>query len=478
MTMNAGGNMSTNLSLPYIQVDLNMQEATLQWISSAYSLTNGCFLLLAGRLADVHGRKMVFIAGIVWYAIWSLAGGFMQTPVGLVVSRALAGSGAAMSIPSAIGIIASNFHGKSRSTAFAAFSAGAPVGGGLGLVLGGVLTEYSKYTWRSTFFVFAGLAAGIAICAWFVIPNDELHTRDRRIDWVGAALVTIGLIFIQFAISDGEVAPDEWKTWYIILLLILGVGMTIAFFYWESYIVKHTSRPPLMRLQLWTRANGKLASIYFIGFVSWAGFITLIYHTTLYFQQVQDTGVIDAMLRFLPTSIWGFACNVIVAFLVSRVPTQWLVCVGILATGLASVLMALSSRTDIYWRYSFNAMWMGVMGADFLMACGSIFVAALALPEEQSVAGALFQTLVQLGGSFGLAITTVISDRIETQALAKGYSATDSLLQGLHAAFWLGAACSFLALVAAVLMLRGMGKVGKVVKEHPVEEEVPEKQDV
>jgi hypothetical protein len=148
----------------------------------------------------------------------------------------------------------------------------------------------------------------------------------------------------------------------------------------------------------------------------------------------------------------------------------------------------------MYWKMPFNAMWMAVLGADLyvpfhlsfassifsdqinkltpsLMATGSIFVAALALPEEQSVAGAVFQTLVQLGGSFGLAFTTLINVAISRKSLDAGKSAAVARLDGLHAAFWLGAGCSFGALILAMVMLRGMGAIGKF-KKIPKGEEV------
>jgi hypothetical protein len=144
---------------------------------------------------------------------------------------------------------------------------------------------------------------------------------------------------------------------------------------------------------------------------------------------------------------------------------------------IANVLMAVSPADVLYWRLPFNAMWMTVMGADLyasnlgnadasLMATGSIFVAKLALPDEQSVAGALNQTLVQLGGSFGLALTTVISASYQSKALDRGLDAIPALLEGLHAAFWLGAGFSFTAMLIGVVMLRGMGTIGKVKKEE------------
>ncbi|OCF35415.1 efflux protein [Kwoniella heveanensis BCC8398] len=465
MCMSAAGSQALNIALPTIQEDLQMIESDLQWIASAYSLTNGCFLLLSGRLADVHGRKLVFITGVFWYALWTLIGGFMKNGAGLVVARALAGCGAAMSTPSAVGIIAGNFTGKARSTAFACFSAGAPVGGALGLLVGGLFVSYVDNTWRGALFMLAGLAFAIIVAAFFVIPSDVAHSEDKRVDWLGAALVTVGLILLQFVISAGETAPQGWKTGYIIALLIIGFLLIVGFFFWEKYVIDKTTRPPLMRLQLWTRAKGRLAAVYFIGFVAWMGFVSLFYHATLFYQQVQNTGPIGAMLRFLPTSVSGVLCNVIVAFLVSKVPTQWLVCVGLVATGLGNVCFAISYKDTNYWRLPFNGMWLSVMGADFLMATGLIFVAALSLPDEHSVAGALFQTLIQLGGSFGLAVTSVLSNSQQQKALEQGVQAIDAMLKGMHAAFWLGAATSFLALLIALVALRGMGTIGKGVKK-------------
>ncbi|EIW69628.1 hypothetical protein TREMEDRAFT_30643 [Tremella mesenterica DSM 1558] len=464
--MSAAGQMGLTIALPKIQTELNMLATDLQWIQSAYTLTNGCFLLLSGRIADVYGRKLVFIVGVAWYAIWCLIGGFMKNGVGLIITRALAGVGAAISTPSAIGIIAANFEGRARSTAFASFSAGAPIGAGFGLVLGGVCTAFAPTTWRACLWCLAGISVPPVVLGWFFIPPDHILPtgKDRSIDWVGATMVTCGLVLLQFVLTDGLSAPHGWRTGYIIALLILGVALIVAFFFWEQYVVTRTSKPPLTSPKLWTRASGKLASVYFIGFATWMCFASLFYHATLFYQQVQDLSPIGAMLRFLPCPISGVLCNIIVAGLIASVRTQWIVCVGTLSTGIASILFALAPPGGIYWAYPFNGMWSCVLGADFLMATGSIFVSALSLQSEQSVAGALFQTLVQLGGSFGLAFTTLINQSIYDDRISSGISESLALLDGLRVAFWLGAAFCFLAFLVAAIMLRGMGKIGKGVK--------------
>lgn len=144
MAISGAGGMALSIALPDIQRDLHMQESQLQWVSSAFALTNGCFLLLSGRVADVYGRKFCFVVGLVWNAVWTLIGGFMHSAAALVVTRALAGMGSALFIPSAVGVVASTFSGRTRATAFASFSAGAPIGGALGMVLGGLLTAYTS----------------------------------------------------------------------------------------------------------------------------------------------------------------------------------------------------------------------------------------------------------------------------------------------------------------------------------------------
>jgi MFS family permease len=212
MSLSGAGTMSLSIALPAIMADLSVPEPQLQWISSAFALTNGCFLLLAGRLADVYGRKMVFVLGIAWNALWNLVGGWMQNTAGLVVTRALAGVGSAACIPAGIGIIAATFSGRTRSSAFAAFSAGGPIGGGLGLIVGGLLTAYTSASWRAALWCFGGVAFAVAIAGYFVVVPDRHLDTDRRVDWIGAGIITVGLVLLQFSISDAESAPNGWKT--------------------------------------------------------------------------------------------------------------------------------------------------------------------------------------------------------------------------------------------------------------------------
>lgn len=267
-----------------------------------------------------------------------------------------------------MGIIAANIHGKTRATAFAVFTAGAPFGGAMGMVLGGVLSSYTSYTWRTVLWIFTGVAVVIVALAVFFVPADpkkEASGKEaRRIDWIGAALVTCGLVLLQFTVSDGMSAPHGWRTPYIPALFAVSLILLPAFFAWEYYTIHYTNKAPLMRLSLFTRANGRLGAIYFVGFVAWLGFVSIGYHTTLFYQQVQMTGTIGALLRFLPAPISGLLCAFVVSRVVHRVPTQILICFGLICTGLAATFMAISKRDENYWGLPFCSMWLVVIGAD------------------------------------------------------------------------------------------------------------------
>ncbi|KAF8145372.1 major facilitator superfamily domain-containing protein [Mycena galopus ATCC 62051] len=264
MIVNSSNNTSVAIALPTIGAALHARAAALQWLVSAYPLSSGCLLLFCGHIADVHGRKRVFVAGSGVLFAFTLGCGFVHDEVTLAVLRGLQGIGGAATIPAALGILAHEFppsSGRARAVAFSSFSAGAPLGGALGMVLGGLVTQLSKYTWRAQFFLTAAIAFATLLSGIYVIPPDpplvlrrrpapapapppppptapapsaaaetkptahtyppsptsksapaaaapELppHERDRdtRTDWPGAILSAAGLILLVFVLGQGS----------------------------------------------------------------------------------------------------------------------------------------------------------------------------------------------------------------------------------------------------------------------------------
>jgi len=262
-------------------------------------------------------------------------------------------------------------------------------------------------------------------------------------------------------------------------LLILGILLVVLFLFWEHYMAI-SGRLPLLRLKLWTRAHGRLAAIMSIAFLNWSAFISFYLWAQLYYQSYEGLTPIETMVRVLPMAASGFLCNVVVALVVGRIGGIYLIALGCAATGCACLLFAIIDTSATYWSYGFVAMVLSVFGADFVFASGTLFVAKIALPGEQSVASALFQTMNQVGTSVGLAVSTTVHNRVMFQsAEAMGYVGDPTqvpkgaLLSGYRAAQWTSFGFAMVGLLVALLFLRNIGIVGHTVEKVPP----PEKQE-
>jgi hypothetical protein len=175
------------------------------------------------------------------------------------------------------------------------------------------------------FYFTAGVSALVLVLGWFTIDKD-VHddTIDKRVDWIGAFLVTSALVFINFALSD---APTSgWSSPLIISLLVVGVILLGVFIAWEHYLIQRTSFPPIMPLDIWTRAHGQFAAMQAVGFMNWACFMGFGFWATLYYQNYLGLSPIQTVLRFLPMPVMGVICNVLVALVVGRISGAYLLC--------------------------------------------------------------------------------------------------------------------------------------------------------
>ncbi|BGP27349.1 hypothetical protein JCM10295v2_006317 [Rhodotorula toruloides] len=468
MMLNIMQVQSVQLALPTLGADLDIQTTNLQWLISSYSVAFGGLLLLFGRLADIYGHKKVFTGGMIWFVIWSIACGFAQNEVSIDFFRAMQGAALGAAIPSALGILGSSFPpGQRKTTAFALFSAGAPMGGSLGAVLGGVLTEYAAITWRAVFFVSTGIGALIGLAALFLVPPDRAKDKSLTVDWIGGALITSAVTLLTFALADGEGAPHGWRTPYIPTLLAVSIILFVVFWFYERYLEFRTSHPPLMRTVIWFK--GRFAIVQLIGALGWSCFASYMFFCSLAFQDYMRLEPVLATVRFLPSSITGLVLNLIVALLASRVPAHILITIGCLGTGLAPLLFAVQNYDDTYWRWQFPAMILSVFGADFIFACGILYVSHVAGHGHQALAGSLFNMSTQIGTGIGLAINTIVQDKVTARATRKVGMVYDpnarntpleAIHEGLNAAFYTCSGFAFVATLISATCLYGIGKVG------------------
>ncbi|KAF8331585.1 efflux transporter [Amanita rubescens] len=463
--------------IPVIGNELDIPPTRQQWVVSGYPLGSACLLVLCGRLADLYGRRLVFFAGSIWLLAFSLGCGFAKDGLTISVLRGFQGAGAAATIPATLGILANAFPistGRLRSIAFAIVATGAPVGVFAGVFFSALLTQLTKHTWRSSFFFSTGLTGLYLLIGLFVVDKDEPSTeKDKRVDWLGGALITVGLVLIIFVLGEGEIAPNKWATSYIIACLVLGCAFVGLFLLWQRYLerIKHDPNaqyskwtpPPLMNLSLWTRGNGRFSVIMVIALMTWCGFVGWNIWATLYYETYIDLKPISTMIRFIPMFITSISLNVAIAFIIHRVPIVWLLAISTFITGCAPILFAVIIPSAPYWAFGLPAAICSIFGADFVFASGSLYVANIVKEDEQGLACGLFQTMTQIGTTIVITVTNIVFNRVLAQQSRKQGVANpprSAQLKAFQAAQWVNFCFAMIATILAIIFFRRVGIVG------------------
>ncbi|KAF2801053.1 MFS general substrate transporter, partial [Melanomma pulvis-pyrius CBS 109.77] len=469
--LNTLGVQAAVIILPTIGEALNIPSSRQQWIVSAYNLTFGCFLLLWGRLADVYGKRLIFLWGSVWVTVTSVALPFVPSEIGFNIFRGLQGLGSAAMVPTAIGIIGVTFPpGKAKNYAFSCYSAGAPLGGIFGNLFGGVIGEY--LVWKWVFWIYAILAAICTLTGYLVIPLPPLETAPvnsrNQVDWIGGSLITMGLVVLLFALSEGNVVG--WSTPWVPTLIAVSILLITAFVLWQIYREKKTERRPLMKMSIFQNLHFSAANIIMALFFS--SFNNYLIYATYWFQDYQGLSVIQTTIRFIPTGISGVIVAFIMAHVLSRVRGDYILIFGTVSVSISSLLFAIPiPTTTIYWAYAFPAMILSVCGADSLFPTLTLFVAKSLPHEDQSLGGALINAVGQIGRAIGLAIATAVQTAVMAKELGVGVDeigrdghglrpGDPALKVGLRSTSYFNLSLGLAALVVAVVFFRGAGKVG------------------
>lgn len=466
--LNTMSNQAVVIILPTIGHDLDIPAARQQWIVSAYSLTFGCFLLLWGRIADVCGKKQVFIWGSAWVCFTTLVCPFVPNEIGFDVFRGLQGLGAAANVPTAIGILGVTFPpGKAKNYAFATYSSGAPLGSVIGNILGGVVGQYAS--WRWVLWILAILAAMITVAGHFVIPQPRARTQSmdlkNSVDWAGGAIVTIGILVLLFALTEGNVVG--WATPWIPVLIILSLLLLAAFIMWQIYLEKKTTRRPLMKISMFK--DYRISAAMFAMMSFFAAFSNYLVFATYFYQEFEGRNAIQTTLRFLPTGVVGIIAIFIVSQILSRVKVYYILMWGMLCCAVACLLFAVPIPVGTtYWAFGFPAMCLSVLGADALFPSLLLFIAQSLPKEDQALGGATINCVGQVGRAIGLAICTAIQVAIQESKESRASAVTGegsignlAYLSGLRGALWFSFGTAMAGFFVVAATFRGTGKVGK-----------------
>ncbi|KAF6812276.1 MFS transporter [Colletotrichum sojae] len=442
---------SANIALPSIQKEFDVKTSELQWLISAYTLTFGGFLLLSGVLADRYGRKLIFCIGMATLSVWSIANGFATSFIQLAIFRALQGIGAAMTVPSAVGIISNYFVAKDRTLSLTIFGAAGAVGFCLGLIFGGFLT--SSLGWRYIFYLPAAVTGGLGILGWVFLPKDRVEGTSRpKLDFVGAGLSTTGLILLSFVLSSG--GEYGWGKAFIIAILILSIAMIVAFAYVEKKVAN-----PIMPLSLWKLEN--FAALWIGGFVMYGGYQTTIYYTTLIAQEVNKLSAGETALRFLPMGATGFVFSLSMSRMLEMFNAKHLLIAGMAICAVAPVPSALMKDDDAdFWRHVFPTTVLGVAGTTIVYCTITVVLLASVPVNVKSLCGGMVNTAFQIGSGVGLALASAVVQAVDT---SKGHGRLQQYGTGL----WCCVGLAGVGMVASVFGVKNMGKaVGGPVMVH------------
>ena len=466
--LNTMSNQAVVIILPTIGRDLDIPAARQQWIVSAYSLTFGCFLLLWGRIADVCGKRKVFIWGSAFVCSTTLVCPFIPSEIGFDVFRGLQGLGAAANVPTAIGILGVTFPpGKAKNYAFATYSSGAPLGSVIGNILGGVVGQYASWKW--VLWILAILAAMVTVAGHFVIPVPKPRTEPmdlkNSVDWAGGATVTVAILVLLFALTEGNVVG--WATPWIPVLIIISFLLLAVFVFWQMHLEKNTSRRPLMKISMFKDPKISAAMVGMLTFFS--AFSSYLVFATYYFQEFQGLSAIQTTLRFLPTGVVGIIAIFIVSQLLSRVKVHYILMWGMMCCAIACLLFAVPIPPHTtYWAFGFPAMCLSVLGADALFPSLLLFIAQSLPKEDQALGGATINCVGQVGRAIGLAISTAIQVAVQSSqessssaVTGEGSVGNHAYLSGLRGALWFNFGTAMAGFVVVALFFRGTGKVGK-----------------
>ncbi|KAI1209497.1 drug resistance protein [Annulohypoxylon truncatum] len=464
---------SVVIILPTIGQEIGIPNSRQQWVVSSYSLTFGCFLLLWGRIADIYGKRNIFILGSAFMAATNIANPFIRNEIGFNVFRGLQGLGAAANVPTAIGILGVTFPpGKAKNYAFSTYAAGAPLGSAFGNIISGFIASFANWKW--VFGATGGIAIVITFAALFFIPPPPPDSTNRldsisspkSVDWTGGALITASILALLFALTEGNVVG--WGTVWIYLLIVISMLLLAIFVVWQWYQEKHTTSRPLMKVSLFK--DPRFSAAMAIMAMIFGAFNDMVVSATFLFQDYQALGALQTTLRFIPTGVCGAITAFVVSHLISRTPTWILLLFGNLSVSVSCLLFSVPIPPHTsYFAYALPAFILSVLGTDTGWPCLTLFTSKTLPQEDQAIGGALVNAMGQIGRAIGLAITTAIQTAV--MARDRGVPVEESgkimpwepaSLAGLRAGMWFNFALAICCATTVVVFFRGTGIVGKI----------------
>ena len=430
------------VALPHIQASLHFTSSGLSWVLNSYILTFGGLLLLGARAGDLLGRRRVFVGGIALFSATSLLGGFAVSGSMLLASRALQGVGGALAAPAALALLTTIFpEGPARLRAIAMFSTVSAAGAALGLVAGGMLTEWASWRWV----MFVNVPIGLVVAGLARLVLSETGRRSGRFDALGAVTSTAGMTALVLGLV--QAGTDGWAAPVTVVSLAAGVVLLGAF-----VAIENRAAEPVLPLRLLahpTRATANAAR----GLV-YAGMYGNFFFLSQYLQDVRHYSAVVAGLAFLPVPVSVFLMSQLTSRVLLRRLTPKMVMMSGTAVSLASLLLA--SRLTVGSSYAQLLAGLLLIGIGSGVALVSITTAALTEvePGDAGAASGLLNVSQQLGAALGLAVLVTVFEATAGPGASAGTASAARLVHGFDVAFLAAAGFAALALAMIIAWIR------------------------
>ncbi|HSW66260.1 MAG TPA: MFS transporter [Bacillota bacterium] len=437
-----------NVALPKLQESLSLSPTNLQWIVTAYTLAFGGFLLLGGRAADLYGRRRVFLFGIVFFALASLADGLATSGTMLILLRGVQGLAAAFMSPAALSIVLVTYReGHERNVALSVWGAVAAGGAAVGLLLGGLLTQYLG--WRWNFFINVPVALLVYWGVYKNVPKHESEEKHNNLDLPGALTVTAGLMLLVYALVK---APSYgWLSHTTLLFLGGAIALLVTFVINEKY-AKH----PLIPLSIFKIRNVSGADLMQLPMM--AAMFSTFYFTSLYLQSILRYSPVRTGLSFLVMPVVLAVAATNAPRLVQKVGYKKILMTAPLLVTAALFWLGHVPVQGDYWTHVMPPLVLMALGMGFTFV--SVTIAATSgVPHNKSgLASGLLNTSQQVGGALGLAILSGVAASSTTRFLTS-HAASPAMkaaatVHGFHDAYFVGACFAATAAVLAALVIK------------------------
>ncbi|MDQ6936669.1 MAG: MFS transporter [Actinomycetota bacterium] len=389
-----------NIALPTMGDYFHKSQTSMTWALNAYTLAFGGLLLLGGRAGDILGRRRMFIIGLALFSIGSFLGGIATTFQFLLFGRVVQGIGGAIASPTALSLITTSFaEGKERNRAFGVYAAVSGAGAALGLLLGGILTEF--FSWRWVLFVNVPIGVALMVGAFFYITESERHKGTA--DVVGALLSVVGMVSLVYGfIHAADRQNGGWGDPLTIFCLVAAVILLASFFLWEQ----HASDPMMPLRVIEDRNRG---GAYLVMLIVGAGLFGMFYFVTYFVQQVIEFSALQTGFAFLPVAFVIGITSQFVAKLMPRVGPKNLILTGTVLLTAAMFWYSTVTASSGYWTTFLPGMIVMATGMGFIFVPLTSVAVARVEPTDAGVASAMLNVGQQVGGSIGLSVLATVA---------------------------------------------------------------------